>query len=256
MADVWCGPVIQAAAMSDHWTVYYALAAQDYDREGFTFNTAAEVEDLIRALRLRPDAAVLDIGCGTGRHAVELARRGMRVTGLDLSPQMLALARQRAEAAGVEVRWLEADATQFNLPAKFDAAYCVCEGAFGLLGSGSDPAEHDLSILKNVAGALRPGGHFLLTCLNGLNPIRRFNQEDVLAGRFDPATLSTTAQQEVAGQTVTLRYSQHTPGELLLLLRLAGLGATGPVRNGTVGHWGEAIDLDGVELFIVAKKPE
>jgi len=76
---------------------------------------------------------------GTGRHSIELARRGYSVTGLDLSREMLAWAAAAAEAAGVSVEWVRAEAARFSLPERYDGAICLCEGAFGLLGAKDDP---------------------------------------------------------------------------------------------------------------------
>jgi SAM-dependent methyltransferase len=69
----------------------------------WTKNTLPEVDFLIEELALPSGGSVLDVGCGTGRHSIELARRGYSVTGLDLSRQMLARAAVAAEAAGVGV---------------------------------------------------------------------------------------------------------------------------------------------------------
>src|SRR3979490_3319069 len=71
--------------------------------------TPIEVDQIEALLHLRPSRRILDLPCGQGRHAIELARRGYDVTGVDLSTYMLGVARERAEASGVEVRWLAGD---------------------------------------------------------------------------------------------------------------------------------------------------
>ena len=111
-----------------------------------------------------PGQAILDVGCGTGRHSIELARRGYIVTGLDVSAGMLREARKHAAATNVNVRWIEADATRFSLrEERFEAVVCLCEGAFGLLGSGHDPIGQPLAILRNVSAAMKTQAKCLFT---------------------------------------------------------------------------------------------
>jgi ubiquinone/menaquinone biosynthesis C-methylase UbiE len=115
------------------WEQFFDAHAPIYDDNAFTENTVSEVDFLLEELRIKPGGSVLDVGCGTGRHSIELAKRGYTVTGLDLSAEMLAKAAAKAEAENVKVEWVHSDATQFAFPEKFDAAICLCEGAFGLL---------------------------------------------------------------------------------------------------------------------------
>ena len=72
-------------------------------------SSEAEAEFVIRALALKPGDRVLDLCCGTGRHAVPLARAGLEVTGLDMSEEYLELARSAAREAGVKVRFVQGD---------------------------------------------------------------------------------------------------------------------------------------------------
>ena len=104
------------------WRRFFDGHAPRYDENVFTRNTMAEVDFLIEALELSPGCSILDVGCGTGRHAVELARRGFVVTGIDLSPGMLEQARAKAEAAGVTVTFRQADATAFTVDEPLDVA--------------------------------------------------------------------------------------------------------------------------------------
>ena len=95
----------------------------------------------------------LDLGCGPGRHAVPLARRGFRVTAVDLSAFHLARARERAVAAGVEVELVRADMRAFVRPDAFELALSL----FTSFGYFEDRAD-DLRVLQNVRRSLRPGG--------------------------------------------------------------------------------------------------
>lgn len=74
----------------------FANYARAYDREGFTQGTQQEVDFIETEIAADQRVRVLDIGCGTGRHAIELARRGYPVTGIDLSANQLARAREKA----------------------------------------------------------------------------------------------------------------------------------------------------------------
>jgi SAM-dependent methyltransferase len=67
------------------WERFFDAHAPIYDDNAFTKNTVREVDFLLDELLIPPGGAVLDVGCGTGRHAIELAKRGFVVTGLDLS---------------------------------------------------------------------------------------------------------------------------------------------------------------------------
>ncbi len=87
--------------------------------------TAEQVEFLVEKVGLEKGARVLDLACGHGRIALELARRGYRVTGLDLSPRSLQLAREAAERDGLEIEWVEADMRDIPAGAEFDAVVNV-----------------------------------------------------------------------------------------------------------------------------------
>lgn len=123
------------------WQRFFDGHAPVYMENCFTTNTVREVDFLVEELRLQPGAAVLDVGCGTGRHTIELARRGFAVTGVDLSEGMLAEARRTAGQAGLEVTLVHANAARMRLGRQFDGVICLCEGAFGLLGRGDDALE-------------------------------------------------------------------------------------------------------------------
>ena len=137
-------------SINSSWQTFFDGHAPQYEQNIFTRNTLAEVKFLIEELELQEGASLLDVGCGTGRHSIELARRGYHVTGIDLSSGMLAEAKKTAQAAGVVVTWIQSDAAQFSADHQFDAVICLCEGAFGLLSSGKDAISQPLAILQKV----------------------------------------------------------------------------------------------------------
>ncbi len=241
----------------NHWQQFHDREAPVYDQQPYTHNTIHEVDFLIEHLGLAPGQSILDLGCGTGRHAIELARRGYAVTGLDLSAGMLAQARAKALQADVQIEWIQDDATKFVLEPRFEAVICLCEGSFGLLTAADDPNEQPLAILRNVHHALKPGGRTLFTVLNGFKAIRQASQEDVGQGRFDPLTLSTLTDlaPEPDGAPLRLRERWFLPTELRLLFELAGLSVL-HVWGGTAGSWNrQPIELEEFEIMIIAQKP-
>ena len=239
---------------ASEWADFFDGHATEYDGNVFTKNTMAEVAFLVEELELTPGAAILDIGCGTGRHAVELARLGYRVTGVDISAGMLAQARKRAEAAGITATWLQADASRVALDGPCDGVICLCEGAFGLLGGRDDALGQPAAILRNAAAAMKPGAKCLFTVLNGFRMARQYKQEDVSAGRFDPLTL-TEVSECAPGNDSPMRERGFVPTELALLFGSAGLNVL-HIWGGTAGNWRRGpIELDEMEIMVVARKP-
>lgn len=241
------------------WQQFFDAHAPEYMSNVFVTNTVAEADFIVAELKIAPGDTVLDMGCGTGRHSVELAKRGMKVTGVDLSEGMLAEARKEAEKAGVEVIFVQADATRFSSDLRFDAAICVCEGSFGLLGQTDDPIEHDLAILRSIHAALKPGGRFLLTALSALRTIRQYTDADVASGKFDPMGLVEAGEMQIATpegpDVVPVRERAYVAGELKLMCRLAGLDVQ-QIWGGTAGNWGHRqIEMDEYELMLIARKP-
>src|SRR5947208_17017600 len=94
---------------SEWWRGWFGPGYLELYDETLRERTPREIDQLERLLQLRPPRRILDLPCGQGRHAIELARRGYDVTGADLSPYLLAGAAEGGRASGVRVRWLSAD---------------------------------------------------------------------------------------------------------------------------------------------------
>jgi SAM-dependent methyltransferase len=133
-----------------------AFAPAMFDEERWQA-AARDAEPLVRLLRLKPGAPVLDLCCGPGRFSIELARRGFRVTGVDRTVLYLNEARRRARREKLDVEFVRQDMRRFVRPGTFDAGINM----FTSLGYFQRP-EDDLRVCRNVCRSLRPGGRFLV----------------------------------------------------------------------------------------------
>ncbi len=143
----------QAVSRSDVYRHprYYAL--------GYRWNTETETEFIEAALKRHgPDGGkrILDIGCGAGRHMLELAKRGYRMTGVDASAEMVEYAVEQAKQAKLAVTASVDDLRHLRLRGTFDAAFCFMDTFRFLLTN-----EQIFAHLKTVAGLLAPGGLYL-----------------------------------------------------------------------------------------------
>jgi SAM-dependent methyltransferase len=137
-----------AAPRGDEYDARWrALAARGENPHG----EADFVEDLLRRTGAPEAATVLDGGCGTGRVAVELARRGARVVGVDLDPSMLAAAR----AKSADVAWHLDDLATVTLDERFDGIV-LAGNVMIFLAPGSEGA-----VVGNLAHHLAPGGRLV-----------------------------------------------------------------------------------------------
>ena len=138
-----------------------------YDSECFTAGTTGECDFLEKELGYDKSLKILDVGCGTGRHSIELTKRGYNVTGIDLSESQLQRAREKAAAEGVDIKFLRHDARRLPFDREFDLAIMLCEGGFPLM----ETDEMNFEILRSAAKSLKKPGKFIFTTLNGLFPL-------------------------------------------------------------------------------------
>lgn len=211
--------------MSDsHWFEDIAShLGTAYLRYSFTKGTVQEIDFLVEAIGLTPTTRVLDVGCGPGRHALELARRAVPVHGIDISAEFIDIARTAAEDAGLSglATFTRQDARRLAGSAGdgvFDAAICLCQGAFGLMTRSGD----DESVVAGLRAQLRLGGRLALSAFNAYFSVKYHE-----AAAFDAdagVSHEVTEVRNPDGQTrsVDLWTGCYTPRELRYLL-----GATG-----------------------------
>jgi 2-polyprenyl-3-methyl-5-hydroxy-6-metoxy-1,4-benzoquinol methylase len=142
----------------------YALK---YEDEIYTKGTLGECDFIESEINGNKQIKILDIGCGTGRHSRELAKRGYNVTGIDLSESLLKRAEELAEKDGLKINFLHQDARALTFSKEFDLAIMLCEGGFSLM----ETDEMYYQILQNAAKALKDNGKLIFTTLNGLFPL-------------------------------------------------------------------------------------
>jgi SAM-dependent methyltransferase len=238
---------------------FFTPLALDFWRAAVPAATAEEVEFLVRNLGVAPPVHLLDIPSGLGRHAIALAQRGYRVTGVDIAPAAVMAARQESEALGLgNAEFVLADMRKVSLSAKFDGAYCF-GNSFSYLSH-----ENTLSFVCKILEMVRPGGRWVIdtgmsaeSLLPQLDDERQLevggitysvrNTYDPVAGRLNQAcTFRRGSEQEHA------RTSQgvYTVAELHRLLQSHGwrtLGAFGSLN-------GKPFALRDRRLILVAQR--
>ncbi len=106
---------------------------EKYDKEIFTQGTIGECDFIEKELSFDKSLKILDVGCGTGRHSIELSKRGYLLTGIDLSDSQLKKAGEKAKMNNLEIDFLKHDARNFPFENQFDVAIMLCEGGFPLM---------------------------------------------------------------------------------------------------------------------------
>jgi SAM-dependent methyltransferase len=216
----------------------------------FTTGTVQEVDFLVDALELGPGARVLDAGCGPGRHALELGKRGVRVVGVDASPDFIALARNAA--GDLPVEFVEADIRTLAYDSEFDAVICLCQGGFGLLGGG----DGELAAFDRLATALRPGGRLAVSAFSSYFVVRHLEPGETFDADVG-INHETTVIRDPEGheRSFDLWTTCFTPRELRLIARQAGLIVDGVygVHPGKYARTPPSVDVP--EHLLLARRP-
>lgn len=153
--------------MKQWYEALFENYALKYDNENFTKGTAGECDFIEKEINYDKNVKILDVGCGIGRHSIELAKRGYKVTGIDLSESQLKRAKEIAAKEGLNINFHIQDARQLTFHEEFDLTIMLCEGAFPLM----ETDEMNFQILQNGTNALKNNGKFIFTTLNGLFPL-------------------------------------------------------------------------------------
>lgn len=223
-----------------------------YLRNAFTKGTEQEVAFLWDALGLEAGTRMLDVGCGPGRHALAFARRGVEVTGVDISADFVGLAREAAQVEALSCSFLHADARQMTFDGEFDVAISLCQGAFGLPVTGAD----DEAVLDRMVGALRPGGRLALTAFSAYFAVRFQEEGDTFdADRGVNHEVASVRGPDGVEAPFDLWTACYTPRELRLLARTAHLEDVA-VYGVAPGRYAEDRPSTTVpEFLLVARRP-
>ena len=220
--------------------------------------TTREVDFCLSQLGLLPGARILDVGCGPGRHTIELACRGFDVVGIDPSAAMIEAARARAAEAGVSPEFLQVGGESFTTDAAFDAAICL----FTTLGQISRQGENS-GLVRRVYDALHSGGGFIVETpqrdwtVQNLKTNERFGDGEHYTNvkrRYDAADRTISESFEVVSPTSTktyrLRYRLYSHAELVHVLSKAGLSVLASFGDDE----GNPLTPDSAMMLLIALK--
>jgi 2-polyprenyl-3-methyl-5-hydroxy-6-metoxy-1,4-benzoquinol methylase len=242
----------------------YALK---YENEVFTKGTVGECNFIEEEIGYNKQLKILDIGCGIGRHSIELAKRGYKVTGVDLSESLLKRAKNLAENENLEIDFLLQDARKLNINNEYDLVLMICEGAFPLM----ETDEMNFQILENATKALKENGKLIFTTLNGLFPlfhsVKDFLSSNSLEGNatydkntFDLMTFrdhNITNIEDDNGNKKSLECNEryYVPSEITWLLKSLNYKKI-DIFGATLGAFSrkDKLSTEDFEMLIVANK--
>lgn len=223
--------------------------------------TSREVAFLIGSLAPVEGARLLDVGCGVGRHALELAERGMNVVGVDRSRVFLERALTAADERGLEVEFLLGDMREMSFELEFDGVYCI-ETTFGYFDDATN-----FDVLKRMVSALKPGARLLIDQVNRDHVVSQVPRrswwetgdmvvmDDV---RFDHATSRLLIERSLVEgggdpweQHISIRL--YAPHEMCTMMRALGLEVLG--ISGDIATPGRYFGMENRCNIVTARKP-
>jgi len=253
--------------MKQWYEALFENYARKYDKECFVQGTVGECDFIEAEAGQDKSIKIIDIGCGTGRHAIELAKRGYKVSGVDLSESQLARAREKAKEAGVAIDFKKHDARALPFEGEFDLAIMLCEGGFPLM----ETDEMNFAILKSAARALNVQGKLIFTTLNGLFPLfhsvsefyksaQKEGQSQCKECSFDLMTFrdhNTVVFEDDSGNKREFKCNEryYIPSEITGLLKTLGFKKI-DIFGAKLGAYSrnEKLTTDDFEMLVVAEK--
>ena len=253
--------------MAEWYETLFENYARTYDKEVFTQGTLGECDFIEKEMNFDKNKKILDIGCGTGRHAIELTKRGYTVTGVDLSENQIKRAKEKAEAAGAAIDFQVQDARALSFEGEFDLAIMLCEGGFSLM----ETDEMNFAILKSAAKALNGRGKLIFTTLNGLFPLfhsvsdfyksaQKEGQSQCQECSFDLMTFrdhNTAVFEDDSGSKRELKCNQryYVPCEITWLLKTLGFQKI-DIFGAKLGAYSrnDKLTVEDFEMLVVAEK--
>ncbi|MDD4956017.1 MAG: class I SAM-dependent methyltransferase [Candidatus Omnitrophica bacterium] len=241
--------------------------AHKYDKECFVQGTVGECDFIEQEISRDKSLKIIDIGCGTGRHAIELTKRGYNVTGVDLSEDQIKRAKEKAQEAGLAIDFQTQDARDLPFEGEFDLAIMLCEGGFSLM----ETDKMNFAILKSAARALNDHGKFIFTTLNGLFPlfhsVKEFYESAQKEGQsqckdcsFDLMTFrdhNTVVFEDDSGNKRELKCNEryYVPSEITWLLKTLGFKKI-DIFGAKLGAYSrnDKLTTDDFEMLVVAEK--
>lgn len=253
--------------MKQWYEALFENNARKYDTESFVQGTVGECDFIEREAGRDRSIKIIDIGCGTGRHAIELTKRGYQVTGVDLSENQIKRAREKAREAGVTIDFQTQDARDLPFDGEFDLAIMLCEGGFSLM----ETDEMNFEILKNATKALKSKGKLIFTTLNGLFPLfhsvsefyksaQKEGQSQCKECSFDLMTFrdhNTVSFEDDSGNTRELKCNEryYVPSEITWLLKTLGFRKI-DLFGAKLGAYSrnDKLTTEDFEMLVVASK--
>lgn len=220
--------------------------------------TAQEVDFILETVPMPENGRVLDVGCGFGRHSIELAKRGFVVTGIDPAEAMIAAAKERAAAAGVSVEFQQTAAELFVTQDEFDTAVCL----FTTLGQLS-AAGDNLGLLVRVYASLKAGGFFVIevpqreTAVAQLKPFDKFGDGErytAVIRHYDAETHIVSETFNLVSpeqsETYLLQYRLFSQKELKVMVEAAGFTVKAMFSN----YAGANLTKNSPTMILVSQK--
>lgn len=239
--------------------------SEKYDDESFTQGTIGECDFLEKEINQFKSTKILDMGCGTGRHSIELSKRGYSVKGVDLSQSQIERAIEKSKEQGLKIDFSVADARNLEYESEFDLVIMICEGAFPLMET--DEMNHQ--ILINASKTLKSKGKLIFTTLNGLFPLFHSVKEFINAGAekdvssentFDLMTFrdySVYETEDDSGNKLSLKCNEryYVPSEISWLVKSVGFTKV-DIYGAKLGKFSRSdiLTTEDYEMLVIAER--